>query len=453
MLTSFLSEDRVLWLKSRTKERAFEELAAALARSVPAFKPEQILAALLEREEVANTWVAPGLAIPHARLPLEPGRFVLAVGCSERGVDYSSSDKGLVHLMMVILAPDTDEQGFLSVLAAAAELLENDETRRALLKARTSHQVLRVLTGRRTPRRARVRHVTRTKVVLRHGRRLARETGCAAVFLYSDPVENSLPEDWAGMGHDVILVSAGQIPEALAGKIRGHIRLPAADLTRFGQINLAILIALSRGHVTPKDLVAYVTGNSKSGTLDSICLIDIDREYNMFFRPEAHGFLPPDLKPEVLERVLNIAYDLSAEGREGKPVGALFVLGDSDGVAERSRQMVLNPFRGYQEEELNVIDPSLEETIKEYSTIDGAFIIKGDGVLLAAGAYLKPGRPVKDLPSGLGARHQAAASITASTGALAIAISESTGRVTLFRNGQILLTLDRERRPSGPEGT
>ncbi len=449
-LSAFLAEERVVQLKSRSKERAFEEMAAVLAPAVPGYSPQQILQALLEREEVANTWVGPGLAIPHARLPLEPGHFILAVGRSPKGVDYSSSDKGLVDLMMVILAPDEDEQAFLCMLAAVADLLKNEDTHRALLTAPTAPQVMRLVSGRRRPRTGKSDDPrnSRSNKVLRHARRLAQETGCEALFVFGDPIRNRLPHDWADLERQLILVSAADIPAELTGKLRGHIRLPAADLTRFGQINLAVLIALSRGLVTSQHMVAYVTGNATTGALDSICLLDIDREYNMFFRPEDHGFLPPDLKPEVLERVLNIAYDLSEEGREGKSVGALLVLGDDEAVTERSRQMVLNPFRGYLEEELNVLDPSLEETIKEYSTIDGAFIIRGDGVLLAAGAYLKPGRPVKDLPSGLGARHQAAASITASTAALAITISESTGKVTLFRNGQILLHLERYRRPT-----
>ncbi len=444
-LAGYLAEDRIISLKSRSKDRAFEELADTLALAVPQFTPEQILRALLEREQVANTWVAPGLAIPHARLPLEAGQFILGIGRSAKGVEYTSADKGPVQLMLVILAPDCDDDGFLSVLAAVAELLKDDDVRQKLLDADTPQQILRIVAGKKPGRRLGVRAMSRTEAVLNHAHLLSREAGCAAIFLFGDPVENRLPQGWEGMDREVILVTASTVSPEITSKLKGVIQLPAADLTRFGQVNLVVLLALSRGLVTSDDLVVYVTGNAKARTLDSICLIDLDLEYNMFFRPETHGFLPTDLKPEVLERVLNIACDLSEEGREGKPVGALFVLGDSEAVAGRSRQMVLNPFRGYLDEELNVLDPSLEETIKEYSTIDGSFIIRGDGVLLAAGAYLKPGRPVKDLPAGLGARHQAAASITASTSALAIAISESTGKVTLFKAGQLLLDLDRYR--------
>ena len=103
--------------------------------------------------------------------------------------------------------------------------------------------------------------------------------------------------------------------------------------------------------------------------------------------------------------------------------------------------MIINPFKGYTEEERNVLDPSLKETIKELSKIDGAFIIRGDGVLVSAGTYIRTRIPPGDLPQGLGARHAAAAAITAVTQALAIAISESTRKVSLFKNGERIMEL------------
>jgi DNA integrity scanning protein DisA with diadenylate cyclase activity len=47
------------------------------------------------------------------------------------------------------------------------------------------------------------------------------------------------------------------------------------------------------------------------------------------------------------------------------------------------------------------------------------------------------------LPHGLGARHQTAAAISAHTLAMAITVSQSTGTVTLFRNGTAVFTLER----------
>jgi DNA integrity scanning protein DisA with diadenylate cyclase activity len=54
-----------------------------------------------------------------------------------------------------------------------------------------------------------------------------------------------------------------------------------------------------------------------------------------------------------------------------------------------------------------------------------------------------PKTRITDLPGGLGARHQAAAAITAETRSLAVTVSQSTGTVTLFEDGGIVLTLER----------
>jgi DNA integrity scanning protein DisA with diadenylate cyclase activity len=126
-------------------------------------------------------------------------------------------------------------------------------------------------------------------------------------------------------------------------------------------------------------------------------------------------------------------------------VGTVFVVGDHLQVRGLSHQLVMNPFKGYRDEERNLLDPSLEETIKEFSTIDGAFLIRGDGVVEAAGAYLKAPKTASGLPSGLGARHSAAAGITAQTQALAVAISQSTGRVSLFKAGRLLMSFERSK--------
>jgi DNA integrity scanning protein DisA with diadenylate cyclase activity len=153
--------------------------------------------------------------------------------------------------------------------------------------------------------------------------------------------------------------------------------------------------------------------------------------------------LPPDVRPEVFERILTLATQLAAEGREGRPVGVLFVLGDSDRVLAQSRRLVLNPFKGYPESERNLLDPDLEETIKEFAALDGAFIIRGDGVVLTAGAQLMPTVPHARLPGGLGTRHAAAAGITASTEAVALCVSQSTGTLSVFMAGKLVTDLHR----------
>src|SRR4029453_15365978 len=122
--------------------------------------------------------------------------------------------------------------------------------------------------------------------------------------------------------------------------------------------------------------------------------------------------------------------------------GAILGGGDPGALGTYCQQMVMNPFRGYPEEERNILDPTLKETIKEFAGIDGAFVVRGDGVVFSAGTFLQVSRDV-NLPGGYGSRHRVACAITDATSCVAIALSQSTGEVTMFRKGAVVLSLSR----------
>jgi diadenylate cyclase len=143
--------------------------------------------------------------------------------------------------------------------------------------------------------------------------------------------------------------------------------------------------------------------------------------------------------------VLSLALQLGQHGREGRKVGALLVVGDHRHVLEQSEQMILNPFKGYSEKERNILDDTMTETVKEYSSLDGAFIIHGTGVIETAGARLKAGLS-EGLPSGLGSRHAAAAGITLSTRSIAVTVSQSDGTVRVWRLGSMVASFEPSRR-------
>jgi DNA integrity scanning protein DisA with diadenylate cyclase activity len=227
-------------------------------------------------------------------------------------------------------------------------------------------------------------------------------------------------------------------------KVAGLIQAPSIPASRTGQIKIGILLALSRNLIGRDDRVVCISGNSRNGAFDTIVAIDVALEYEFFFTT-AQAIVPPDVKPEVLERIIGLAGEIAVEGREGKPVGTIFVLGDTNSVNAYVRQLIINPFRGYSEAERNIMDPCLVETLKEFASIDGAFIITGDGIVLSAGSYLRPqtSAELPVLPGGYGARHAAAAGITLCTNALAVTISESTGTVTIFKSGVIMMSITR----------
>jgi DNA integrity scanning protein DisA with diadenylate cyclase activity len=49
------------------------------------------------------------------------------------------------------------------------------------------------------------------------------------------------------------------------------------------------------------------------------------------------------------------------------------------------------------------------------------------------------------LPHGLGTRHEAAAEITVTTGAIALCVSQSTGTISIFRRGRLVTDIQKPR--------
>jgi DNA integrity scanning protein DisA with diadenylate cyclase activity len=93
------------------------------------------------------------------------------------------------------------------------------------------------------------------------------------------------------------------------------------------------------------------------------------------------------------------------------------------------------------EADRNALDPPIREALKTFAVLDGASIIREDGVVLAAGRYLQVSTKETKLPLGLGARHSAAAAVTVETKAVAITVSQTTGTVRVFKEGEIVLEL------------
>ena len=222
------------------------------------------------------------------------------------------------------------------------------------------------------------------------------------------------------------------------------IQVPDVRLTRAGQMKVAILLAVSRGLIHRGDRVLCLSGLAESGQLDSLFVGEVGEEFELFSAEGAEE-IPRHVRTEVFERVLDLAISLGVEGREGRPVGTIFVLGDTESVLRHSEQLVLNPFQGYPKAERNILDPRLTETIKEYAALDGAFVVHDDGIVEAAGRFLRSTIPGQPLPRGLGARHKSAAAVTAATDAVAVSISESTGNVTVYEQGKILLEIEKPR--------
>ncbi|MDQ4127498.1 MAG: diadenylate cyclase [Actinomycetota bacterium] len=139
----------------------------------------------------------------------------------------------------------------------------------------------------------------------------------------------------------------------------------------------------------------------------------------------------------VLEQTVALAVEIAREGREGRKIGTLFVVGDTEAVLKTSRPLILDPLQGHPDEHKKIDDPNVRETLKELAQLDGAFVVSDEGVVLSAARYLDATSDDLNLPLGLGSRHMAAASVSSRTSAVAVAVSESS-MVRVFDNGELI---------------
>lgn len=280
------------------------------------------------------------------------------------------------------------------------------------------------------------------KLLLESASAVASSCNARAIFVAADalPDIESLPKR-------TVLVTRDSLErdriEKLTPSAQAVIEVPNVELDRLGQVKLAAIIALSQRVIDLNDSGVFLTGPYRS-IIDSIVVMSLGSEYELFDSTDQPD-IDEHIKRAVFHRVLGIALALGQHGREGKRIGALLVVGDAKHVVEQSEQMILNPFKGYDEKERNILDDRMTETVKEFSSLDGAFIIRGSGVIETAGARLKAGLS-EGLPSGLGSRHAAAAGITANTKSIAVTVSESDGTVRVWRAGRMVASFEPSRR-------
>jgi DNA integrity scanning protein DisA with diadenylate cyclase activity len=144
-----------------------------------------------------------------------------------------------------------------------------------------------------------------------------------------------------------------------------------------------------------------------------------------------------EVNTRVLEETVSLAVEIAREGREGRKIGTLFVVGDSGEVIKRSKPLILDPLHGHPDESKQIENPDMRETIKELAQLDGAFLVSNAGVVLSAARYIDAASDSLDLPLGLGSRHMAGASISLHTNAVAVVVSESS-MVRMFDDGELV---------------
>jgi DNA integrity scanning protein DisA with diadenylate cyclase activity len=258
-----------------------------------------------------------------------------------------------------------------------------------------------------------------------------------------------LPEgsmDWDAVreaaGDTQTLVAVAPLRQLEAVRESGLIavEVEAIDASITERISLALIEAVANDHLSAGDQVAVLYSGFESEALDSLTVVRLGEHLEKLTSRDLRA-LETSVPFETLKAVVDVAVEIGREGREGKSVGTLIVVGDVRNVLARSRTLGFDPFKGYRRKERNLRDPRVREAIKEIAQMDGAFVVARDGTVEAACRIIDAPNTGLTLPKGLGTRHWAAAAITNVANALAVVVSQSTGTVRLFQKGEIILRI------------
>lgn len=154
-------------------------------------------------------------------------------------------------------------------------------------------------------------------------------------------------------------------------------------------------------------------------------------------------------KRTSVRKAIEILMGLSLKGYEGRSVGALYLVGDIEGIRRNSTQMIINPFKGWKD--INIADHDQIPTIESFTQMDGAMVFDSRGFVHYAGRMISVSGPEcgeNDLDfkrrkgKGSGTRWRAARFITNRTRTVAIVLSSS-GTITVFKDGNEIGRLER----------
>jgi mannitol/fructose-specific phosphotransferase system IIA component (Ntr-type) len=133
-------------LSSVDKESVIGELVQSLldAGEITPDEKEDIVAAILRREELGSTGIGRGVAVPHTKHP-SVQKLVGTVGVSVDGVDFDSLDGERVQLFFLLVSPPDRPGDHLRALENISRQLRDDTFCRFLKQSKTTDDIHQLL--------------------------------------------------------------------------------------------------------------------------------------------------------------------------------------------------------------------------------------------------------------------------------------------------------------------
>lgn len=142
-LKEFIVTDAIVpELSATDRDGAIKELVGSLASAgaLPADAVDEVVAALIKREQNGSTGFGKGVAVPHVK-HAKVSKMVGTVGRSAAGIDFSALDHSPVYSIVLLLSPENQPQQHLQAMNIVFSNLQKDMFRRFLRQSNTKQAI------------------------------------------------------------------------------------------------------------------------------------------------------------------------------------------------------------------------------------------------------------------------------------------------------------------------
>jgi PTS system nitrogen regulatory IIA component len=133
-------------LASTDRNGVLRELVQSLAKAgaLPEESVEEVVTALIKREQIGSTGFGKGVAVPHVKHAAVT-KMVGTIGRSVAGIDFAALDHQPVFSVVLLLSPENQPQQHLQAMNIVFSNLQQDTFRRFLRQSATREAIVDLL--------------------------------------------------------------------------------------------------------------------------------------------------------------------------------------------------------------------------------------------------------------------------------------------------------------------
>ena len=133
-------------IQAQDRNGAIKEMVESLASAegLPKTAVDEIVQAVVKREQNGSTGFGKGVAVPHVKHAMVK-RMVAAVGRSVGGIDFNALDHQPVYSIVLLLSPENEPKNHLAAMNIIFSNLQKDMFRKFLRQSVTREQILDLL--------------------------------------------------------------------------------------------------------------------------------------------------------------------------------------------------------------------------------------------------------------------------------------------------------------------